>query len=314
MKRFGISCLAVLFVLTSAQLVSAKGGGKAPKAPKSKGPAPVAKEADVKEFKGEFTWGMSPQQVKEKLNAKIDVAFKDRVEKYRADPARSDALRRQIKTEKETVAKSYVKFEGANAAWATSIIDEEFLPNNGESMLVVREEKSKRYFFFSGESLYKMYVAFDKEVVAGKTFAQFGELMQQKYGKAQAVYRDVVSHGMKEKVLDAFQWRSPQGDGLRLVDRSKFYDVYCLVIYDHGVADRQAEIRKAQAAKNPSGSFVDTVIVDKPSDRDENDNVVDRITGQDVLKPGERRGGNQNIKVPSPTKELGTKEMGTEDR
>lgn len=299
MRRFGLSCLAMLFVLTSAQMASAK-GAKA-KASKSKGPAPVAKEADVKEFKGEFTWGMTPQQVMEKLNAKIDAAYKDRVEKARMDPRLSDKLRDQIKAEKAVVSKSYVKFDGNNAAWGTSIIDEEFLPNNGESMLVYREDKSKRYFFFSGESLYKMFVAFDKEVVAGKSFMQFGDVMQEKYGKAQPVYREVAMHGMKDKILDAYQWRSAEGDGLRLVDRSKFYDVYCLVIYDHNVADRQAEIRKSRGTNEVRDTFVDSVITDKQSDRDENDNVVDRITGKEVLKPGERRGGNQNIKVQSPS-------------
>lgn len=310
MRRFGLSCLAVLFVLTTAHAAQA---AKA-KAAKAKGPAPVAKDADVKEFKGEFTWGMTPPQVIEKLNAKIDASYKDTVEKYKTDPTRSDKVRDQIKGEKNTVAKSYVKFDGTNPAWSTSIIDEEFVPNNGESMLVYRDDKSKskRYFFFSGEALYKMYVAFDKEVVAGKSFMQFGDLMQQKYGKAQTVYREVALHGMKDKILDSYQWRSAQGDGLRLVDRSKFYDVYCLVIYDHNVADRQAEVRKAQAAAVPKGSFVDSVISDKASDRDENDNVVDRITGKEVLKPGERRGGQQNIKVQSPG--AGSKEMNSEDR
>jgi hypothetical protein len=303
MRRFGLSCLAVLFVLTSAQLASAKKSKGARKA-KTRGPAPIAKSADVKEFKGEFTWGMTPQAVLQKLDAKIDAAYKDKVAKYQADPAKSDMIRRQIKTEKDTIAKSLVKFDGHNAAWATSIIDEEFIPNNGESMLVYREPKSRRYFFFSGDALYKMFVAFDKEVIAGKTFAQFGDAMQQKYGKAQPVYREVVSHGVKDKVLDAFQWRSAEGDGLRLVDRSKFYDVYCLVIYDHNVADRQDEVRKSRAANVPKGSFVDSVISDKPAERDENDNVIDRITGKDVLKPGERRGGQQNIRVPSPTGEM----------
>jgi hypothetical protein len=303
MRRFGLSCLAVLFVLTSAQFASAK-GAKSAKVAKTKGPAPIAKDSDVKELKGEFTWGMSPQQVIEKVSAKIDAAYKEKVEKFRTDPAKSDMIRRQIKGDKDALGKSLVKFDGHNAAWATSIIDEEFIPNNGESMLVQREDKSKRYFFFSGDALYKMYIAFDKEVVQGKSFAQFGDMMQQKYGKAQAVYREVAARGMKDKVLDAFQWRSAEGDGLRLVDRSKFYDVYCLVIYDHNVADRQAEIRKNNAANAPKGSFIDSVITDKPSERDENDNVVDRITGKEVLKPGERRGGQQNIKVPSPTGEM----------
>jgi hypothetical protein len=140
--------------------------------------------------------------------------------------------------------------------------------------------------------------------------------MQQKYGKAQAIYRDVTVRGSKNKVLDYFQWRSAEGDGLRLVDRSKFYDVYCLVIYDQSVQERQAEVRKANAEKAPKHSFVDSVIDDKPSDRDENDNVIDRITGKQVLKPGERRGGG-NIKVPSPTSGgsgSGSGEMKAEDR
>lgn len=311
MKRFGLSLLAALFILTTAQVASAKGAKGAKKAAEktTRGPAPLAKAKEISEFKGDYKWGMSPRAVMEKLYANIEAGYKDKVEAARADPANSDRVRRMIKADKDAVAKSLVKFDGQNAAWGTSIIDEEFIPNNGESMLFFREPKSKRYFFFSGEALYKMYVAFDKEVVAGKSFMVFGDMMQQKYGKAQAVYRDVaMPGGMKDRVLDAYQWRSAEGDGLRLVDRSKFYDVYCLVIFDQSVADRQAELRRSKAASAPKGSFVDSVISDKPSERDENDNVVDRITGKEVLKPGERRGGQQNIKVPSPTREKKSEE------
>jgi hypothetical protein len=310
MRRFGAFFLATVLVASTAGLVFAKGGKKAEK---PKGPAPVAKAAEINEFKGEFKWGMSAQAVLEKIYAKIDASFKDQVEKYRTDPKKSDDKRREIEAEKKRVAKSLVKFDGQKTGLDVSIIDEEFVQKNGESMLQYKEPKSTRYFFFSGESLYKMFVAFDKDVVAGKSFQEFGDMMQQKYGKAQVVYRDVALHGMKNKVLDSFQWRSAEGDGLRLVDRSKFYDVYCLVIYDHAIAERQAEVKKTQAAAVPKGSFVDSVI-EKPSDRDENDNVVDRITGKEVLKPGDNRGGNQNIKVPSPTSGSKSGEMKAEDR
>jgi hypothetical protein len=309
MRKFGLSFLALVLVATTAPLALAKGK----KAEKAKGPAPVAKAAEINEFRGEFKWGMAPQAVIEKLHAKIDDVFKDQVEKYRTDPAKSDAVRRQIKTEKDKVTKSLAKFDGGRGGWDVSIIDEEFVQNNGESLIVYKEAKSTRYFFFSSDNLYKMFVAFDKDVVAGKSFQEFGDMMQQKYGKAQVVYRDVVLHGIKNKVLDAFLWRSAEGDGLRLVDRSKFYDVYCLVIYDQSVAERQGEVKKNRAGATPKGSFVDSVIDSKPSDRDENDNVVDRITGKEVLKPGDNRGGNQNIKVPSPTS--GSKgELKAEDR
>jgi hypothetical protein len=313
MRRFGLSFLAMVFAVSTASVASAK-GKKA--AEKPKGPAPVAKAAEINEFKGEFKWGMSPQMVIEKLDARIDASFKDQVEKYRTDPSKSDSVRRQIKTEKDKVKKSLVKFDGAKGGWDVSIIDDEFVQNNAESMLCYKEPKSTRYFFFSGDSLYKMFVAFDKDVVAGKSFQEFGDLMQQKYGKAQVIHRDVILHGVKNKVLDSFQWRSAEGDGLRLVDRSKFYDVYCLVIYDHGVADRQAEVKRNQASAAPKGSIVDNVIDMKQTDRDENDNVVDRITGKEVFKPGENRGGNKNIKVPSPTSGSGSGsgELKAEDR
>ena len=79
---------------------------------------------------------MTSQQVMAKINAKIDASYKDKVEQFRMDPAKSDMIRRQIKSDKDAIAKSLVKFEGQDAAWSTSIVDEEFLPNNGESLLV----------------------------------------------------------------------------------------------------------------------------------------------------------------------------------
>jgi len=300
-------------VLTAAQTAAAKGGKKSVE--KSRGPAPVASAKAIGEFKGEYKWGMTVQQVVDKLGAKIEEGYKERLEKIRNDPGKIDQIRREMKADKDRIKKSLVKFEGAKGGWDVSIIDQEIAQNNGESMLVYKEPKSTRYFFFSGDSLYKMFVAFDKDVVAGKSFVEFGDMMQKVYGKAQPVYREVAMHGMRDRQLDSLLWRSAEGDGLRLVDRSKFYDVYCLVIYDSSTEERNAEVRRRRAdTRITTGSFVDGVISDKLTDRDENDNVIDRITGKEVLKPGERRGPQQNIKVPSPTGKSGGGEMKSEDR
>jgi hypothetical protein len=302
-------------VLIPAQMAAAKASKKAAGEKAAKGPAPIASAKAISEFKSEYKWGMTAQQVMEKLNAKIDEGYKERLEKAQKDPAKVDQIRREMKADKDRVKKSQVRFDGPKGGWDVSIIDKEFAQNNGESMLVYKEPKSTRYFFFSGDALYKMYVAFDKDVVEGKTFVQFGEAMQKIYGKAQPIYKEIIVAGFKDKMVDALQWRSAEGDGLKLVDRSKFYDVYCLVIYDHSVEERNADMRKKRAAANATDtSFIDGVITDKASDRDENDNVIDRITGKEVLKPGERRGGNQNIKVPSPTGKAGGGEMKAEDR
>jgi hypothetical protein len=86
---------------------------------------------------------------------------------------------------------------------------------------------------------------------------------------------------------------------LRLVDRSEFYDVFCLVIYDGKVADKQDEIRKARKGGPKHDNLVEAVTTQSINDRDPNDNVLDQITGKEVLKPGERRAAD--IVVPSPT-------------
>jgi hypothetical protein len=137
-------------------------------------------------------------------------------------------------------------------------------------------------------------------MLQGKNFKDFGVAMQTKFGKAQEVYVNQSYLGVKERKLDHLLWRSSTGDGLKLVDRSEFYDVYCLVLYDNSVEQRMASARKAIEAAQPKGSMIDSVVGGKESDRDENDNVIDRITGKEVFKPGDRRAAQQNITVPSP--------------
>ena len=301
MRRLGLSFLAVMCVVAFAQVAVAKGAKKAKKE-KSQGPAPIANQAAISEFKGQYTWGMTPKQVLEVINAKITEQYKEKLADAAKDPIKADRVRKDTKRDQDQIAKSLVKFDGAKSGWDVSIIDHEFLQNNGESMLVYKEPKLTRYFFFNGDSLYKMFMAYDKDVLAGKNFQQFGEIMQGKCGKAQSVFGErQIAPGVKEKFLESYLWRSEHGDGLRLVDRSAFYDVFCLVIYDNAIAQRQDEIRKSRNADHNQASIVDQAMTDKPSDRDENDNVIDRITGKEVLKPGDRRGGNQNIVVPSPT-------------
>ncbi len=301
MKKLGVFLMATLFLAASApSAMAAKGkkGKKGKTAVEKVGPAPAASTEQIAELKGDYKWGMASKQVIDKIHERITATYTERLEKSAADPSRNDALRKQLRGEIAKADKNFVKFDGQRTGWDVSIIDQEITQNAGQSMVFAKEKTSTRYFFFVDDKLYKMFIAFDKEMLAGKSFEDFGAGMQAKFGRAQPVYVMRNTHGVQEKKLDHFLWGSTTGDGLRLVDRSEFYDVFCLVVYDGAVERRTAEARRA-AASQVSGSVVDTLISDKPSDRDENDNVIDRITGQEVHKPGERRGGG-NITVPSP--------------
>ena len=254
------------------------------------------KVSELDKLKGDYKWGMSPTEVTEKIQDRVRATFDERLSKTANDPSRHDRLRKEMMAEVEKVKQQVIKFDGAKSGYDVSIIDQEFLHKAGESMLVAKEETATRYFFFKDDRLYKMFLGFDKEMLAGKSFREFGQLMQARFGKAKEItVQEKTKAGVKSK-LDHFLW-TKGGDGLRLVDRSEFYDVYCLVIYDGGVAKQQEAARQAQRSGPARDNLVEAVTAQAPNDLDPNDNVVDQITGKKVAKPGEQRG--ETITVPS---------------
>jgi len=123
--------------------------------------------------------------------------------------------------------------------------------------------------------------------------------MQGRFGKAKEVFVDEKSKAGVTHKLDHFVWNTKSGDTLRLVDRSAFYDVFCLVLAEGSTAERQAEARRAHTKAEKRDAIVEAVTGGKTNDRDSNDNVIDRITGKDVYRPGDQPPAG-NIQVPSP--------------
>jgi hypothetical protein len=313
MTRFAI-CLAIASFLSTAapQVARAKAAGEKPApagklvkagkvdkpAGKSvKGVAPTASEKELEKLKGDYKWGMTPDEITAKVQDHVRASFEERLKKSLNDPTKQDRVRKEMATEVERVKTKLIKFDGQKTGYDVSIVDQEFLHGTGESMLATKEELNTRYFFFANDRLYKMFLAFDKEMLQGKSFREFGQLMQARFGKAREVnVEERTKAGVKSK-LDHFIWGSKTGDMLRLVDRSEFYDVFCLVIYDGKVAEKQDEIRKSRAGNVHKDNLVESVTTQPSNDRDPNDNVLDQITGKETLKPGERRAAD--IVVPS---------------
>jgi hypothetical protein len=283
--------------------------GKA-KAAKGDGAAPAANSAEVNKLKavrfddpkaGAFKWGMSPDEVMALVKSGIEGKYKPQLAKAASDPGLQQRVHEQMMKEVAAAKKSFTKFEGQKSGWDVSIIGQEFSQNTGEAVLVSKEDSWTRYFFFFEGGLYKMFLAFNKDALAGKSFQEFGKLMESKYGHAKEVSRDDKVHGGVRRTLDHYEWSAPGGERLRLVDRSEFYGVYCLVLFESGTQDRLAERRKVV---NPGESQKDALVeavTAKGSDdgRDANDDIVDRLTGKEIKKPGDEP-KHADIVVPSP--------------
>jgi hypothetical protein len=272
---------------------------------KAAGKVPTASADEVNKLKavrlgdpkaGTFKWGMSPDDVTAQVKAAIDKKYQPRIEEAAQDPGMQQRIRAELRKETEAVDKSLTKFDGQKSGWDVSIIGPEFQQNTGEAVLVAKEDIWTRYFFFFEGSLYKMFLAFNKDAIEGKTFADFGKDMQSKFGKSREVFRDEKMKGGVRRLLDHYEWTA-QGDRLRLIDRSEFYGVYCLVLYDSKINDRlMAKRRIVNPQQSSHDALVDAVTAKEKNDRDANDNIIDRITGKTVKKPGEEQG--QQIVVP----------------
>jgi hypothetical protein len=298
MTRKGIVFVTALLVAPGVVSAVPSKAGRSAKSGKSSTPAASAEE--IAKLKGQYKWGMKPEEVQAAIEDQIRASYQEKLATSAHDPTRNNRLRKEMTAEVEKVKGNLIKFDDQKTGYDVSIVDQEFLRNAGESMLVAKEENGTRYFFFRDNLLYKMYLAFDKEILQGKSFRDFGKQMQKRFGKAREVtVEERTKAGVKVK-LDHFLWTS-KDDTLRLVDRSEFYDVYCLVISDSAIGKQQAELRQGRAAAPKSDTLIDAVTAPENSQRDANDDIIDRISGKPTPKPGEQP--PEDIKVPpvSPT-------------
>src|SRR5262249_32625267 len=112
--------------------------------------------------------------------------------------------------------------------------------------------------------------------------------------------RDDKSRGTVIHKLDHYEWSAGGGDRLKLIDRSEFYGVYCLVLYDGSVQERVIDKRKVV---NPDQVRRDELVegvtgrnnTSKGSDID--DDIIDRVVGKETKKPGADAGKTKDIVV-----------------
>lgn len=300
-SRYGLAAFTVSVLLAGSGLAMAakKKPARAGAAAAAKAP-PTAKAEAIAALRGEFKWGMNLDEVATVIEKRLRASFEPRLKETASDPIRQERVRKQLREEVEGIKKSYVEFTGKTTGYDVSIVDQEFAHRVGESMLPAKEDKATRYFFFADGRLYKMFIAFDKERVGDKSFEEFGEIMQAQFGKAREVEVEITRKGETRKLLDYYEWRTDAGEGLRLVDRSGFYGVYCLVLYDRSVEDRLAAAH-AESRKRGGGreALVEAVLASGRAESDVNADIIDQITGETHHKPG--TAPTQDIVVPSTT-------------
>jgi hypothetical protein len=232
--------------------------------------APSALEQSM----GEIQWGWTPKQVYRHLKKDIEASYQEPISKT-TDAIEEDRLRHKMAQEAHQIRDSYFEFDGTASAYDSSYLKGEFTHKNGESLLRVRTNTTQDYFFFIKERLWKRYRAFDASVFEGATFAQFGNALQQRYGKAKKKNGSPMAGG---ETRQWYEWRESRVLA-RAVDNNEFYGFYCLILEDPKTVARLDQLRKNKAESAEASETLVDMVADE-SNNDQHADIADRITGE----------------------------------
>src|SRR6185436_19583655 len=94
MRTFALS-LAVALLVPFAGSASAAPAKKKTAAAKAVS-APVASASELDKLKGDFKWGMSPDEVLAKMVQKIEARYDERLKKSAHDPTKYDKIQKEM--------------------------------------------------------------------------------------------------------------------------------------------------------------------------------------------------------------------------
>jgi hypothetical protein len=246
-------------------------------APKKAVQKAAPQSAEIDKSMGDLTWGEQREQVYARFEDAIKEKYRPLITKAR-NAMEEDKLRAKQKDELAKLKSSLVDFNGKKTGWDVSFLKGEFTHDNSESMFVVSDESSENYYFFIQNKLWKWYKAFKADAFEGKSFAQFGDAIEARYGKGAKREGDAAHGGGKTSWLE---WQDAD-TRLRAIDNSQFYGFYCLVFEDKATLHKLTQLRTAKVRRTGSGNaLVDSVTSDDGQNvEDTNSDAIDRITGK----------------------------------
>lgn len=264
---------------------------------------------------GDMKWGASDKDVVEMIKKqRLDEMSKD--QKLRKDPLLMQEARKQLVDQITTIEKTKTELKGDRTGYEVSVISDEFTPNVGESMMVVRDKVAQRYYFFMHGRLYKLVIAYDKEYLKGVDFEPFAAQTAQRYGRPISTdYGDVFG----EEELTSVTWED-DGSILAVHNKREFFGTFTMVFSDK---QRVQELTKrglsfggkGKATKKQAEVSSEVAQLTRDGGEDPNKNIVDGMVGSvnidlnegrpedDKLRPEDQESPGESSKPAKSTKD-----------
>ena len=201
MKRVLVGFLTAVVVVGLA-VSGAQADKKKKKAGKKHDAVPTSEK--ISETMSGIKWGMSRDDLLKQSMDRVKEKYRPLIAKTKG-AIEEDRLRLQAKQELAAIKKGLVEFDGRSSGWDVSFLKGEFTHNNGESMLVVRDDNSQNFYFFIDGRLWKWYKAFDASVFPAGNFGVFSAAVKKKFGPAKETGEGKQLAGIPNR---AFDWKN----------------------------------------------------------------------------------------------------------
>lgn len=235
-----------------------------------------AAKPSIEDILGDLKWGMSHAKVQEILADKINQDYLAKV-KGSTDESYADTMRKSYADRADNMRKSYMPLMRDNvASLSVSIIGEEFMPDNNESIITQREDIATKYYFFLNDKLYKIAVVYDSNYLGPIAFDSFVATAEAKYGKSNdEVWDDDANF------LEAI-WKK---NATKLSVKNKYlsYGTCLMVFSEEAVENTVNKSHKAYYDSMNSGPEVSSDIDALTADVEEDySGSVNKILGKDT--------------------------------
>lgn len=216
-----------------------RGKGKKRKCEMKDSKPEVSAAKGVRTLMKGFRWNMDAKAVLDQLTVKIDSEYDARM-KETTDADTQDDIRDWRREQAEELAKNHIRFESAaNHRWGVSIIQYDYVDDENEEMIWVKEGPSlKKFYFFRDGELWKIVYAYSQDAFPDKTHEQ---VVEEKFKKWFGVSpEDKVRTDPEGKVppLKYLEWKAFDGERVRTFDMTQVHGSHVVVVVNGQAEDR----------------------------------------------------------------------------
>ena len=226
-----------------------------------------------------LNWGVDTKAFLAHFKKKKLSEFQGESKKIR-DAILKEKRRNAKLDEYKAIEDSFRSFKGSGSTgYEVSVITGEFAKNNGESLMIVRDDVAQRYYFFLNRRLWKMAVSYNASYVKGIDFDVFVDQVSRKYGDPSETVYDA------DEILRRAMWTDEAAE-LRIEDKSDFFGTFIMVFSDLKALKRRGAMLKTftsheeEIEKKKIRAAIQDIKEEGGVDADED--VVDSIVGVDI--------------------------------